>query len=93
LVVDAVEDALVELAVGTPDVVAIGDDLALVVSGDDGFRVAVVVRFVADDPAVPKALGGEVEGGLIIVIPDPGFVVDGDGRVTAEGVVAVGGST
>jgi hypothetical protein len=34
-----------------------------------------------------------VEGGLIIVIPDPGFVVDGDGRVTAEGVVAVGGST
>jgi len=35
LVVDAVENALVELAVLAPDVVAVGDGFAFVVGGDD----------------------------------------------------------
>ena len=62
LVVDAVEDALVELAVRTLNVVAVGDGLALVVGGDDGFRVAVRVGFVADDPVVEETLLGEMGG-------------------------------
>ena len=62
LVVDAVEDALVELAVRTLNVVAVGDGLALVVGGDDGLGVAVRVGFVADDPVVPETLLGEMGG-------------------------------
>jgi hypothetical protein len=56
LVVDAVEGALVELAVLAPDVVAVGDGLALVVGGDDGFGVAVVLLAVGSAPADPEAL-------------------------------------
>jgi len=47
--------------------------------------------FVADGPAVPEALGGEVEGGFVVVIPDFWDVVDGDLGVAVEGVVGVGG--
>jgi hypothetical protein len=56
LVVDAVEGALVELAIGTPYVVAIGDGLAFFVGGDDGFGVAAVLLAVGRAPAVPEAL-------------------------------------
>ena len=89
--VDAVEGALVEFAVLAPNVVAVGHGLAFVVGGDDGFRVAVVEVSVGDEPAVPETLLFEAEGFGIVVIPDPGFVVDGDGGVAAEGVVGVGG--
>ena len=89
LVVDTVENALVQLAVGTPDVVAVGDGLAFVVGGDNGLGVAVGVGFVADDPAVEKALGGEVEGGFVVVIPDFRDVVDGNLGVAVEEVVFV----
>lgn len=89
LVVDAVEDALVELAVLAPHVVAVGDGLSLVVGGDDGFGVAVGVGFIADDPAVEEAFGGEAEGGFVVVIPDFGDVVDRDLGVAVEEVVFV----
>jgi hypothetical protein len=62
LMVNAVEDALVELAILAPDVVAVGDGLAFVVGGDDGLGVAVRVGFVADDPVVPETLLGEMGG-------------------------------
>ena len=88
---DAVEGALVEFAVGAPDVMDIGDGLAHVVGCDHGFRVAGVVGFVGDDPAVEVAFANEVEGGRVVVIPDFGNVVDLDEGVAAEGVVFVGG--
>ena len=75
---DAVEDACLEFAIGAPDVVAVGDGLALVVGGDDGFRVAVGVGFVADDPVVEEAFGDEMEGGFVVFIPDLWDVIDGD---------------
>ena len=75
---DAVEEAGLEFAIGAPDVVAVGDGLALVVGGDDGFRVAVLEGFVADDPVVEEAFGDEVERGLVVVVPDFWDVVDGD---------------
>lgn len=92
LVVDAVEDALVELAVGTPDVVAVGDGSAFFVGGDDGFRVAIRVGFVADDPVVEESLLREPEGGLVVVIPDFRDLVNGDlGIAVDEVVLVVGG--
>ncbi len=86
---DAVEDAGLEFAVGTPDVVAVGDGFAFVVGGDDGFRVAVGVGFVADDPVVEETFGGEMEGGGVVVVPDFRNVVDGDLGVAVEEVVLV----
>lgn len=91
LVVDAVEDALIELSVRTPNVVAIGDNFALVVGSEDGFRVAIVEVFVGDEPTVPEALLFGAEGLGIVVVPDAGFVVDRDCGVAAERVVGVGG--
>ena len=88
---DAVEGALVEFAVGAPDVIDGGDGFALVVGGDEGFRVAGVVGFVGDDPAVEVAFAGEVEGEWVVVIPDFRNVVDLDEGIAAEGVVFVGG--
>ena len=73
---DAVEDAGLEFAVGAPDIVAVGDGLAVVVGGDDGFRVAVGVGFVADDPVVEEAFGDELEGDGVVVIPDLWDIVD-----------------
>jgi len=91
LVVNAVEDAVGESTVVAPDVTAVGDDFALAVGGDDGFRPAVVEMPVVDPPAVPKALPMQAERLGVIVIPNPGFAVDGDGGVAAEIVVGVGG--
>lgn len=91
MVVDAVEGALVELAVGTPDIVAVGDGFAFVVGGDDRLGVAIIEGFVGDDPAVPVTLFNEAEGFEIVVVVDPWLVVDGDEGVAAEGVVGVGG--
>ena len=88
---DAVEDAGLEFAIGTPDIVAVGDDLALVVGGDDGLGMAVRVGFVADDPVVKEAFGDELERGLVVVVPDFWDVVDGDLGVAVEEVVFVMG--
>lgn len=91
LVVNAVEDALVELAVLAPDVMAVGDGFSLVVGRDDGLGVAVVEVLVSDDPVVPIALADEAESFGIVVVVDLGFVVDGDQGVATEIVVGVGG--
>lgn len=88
---NAVEDVGLEFAIGTPNVVAFGDGFALVVGGDDGFGVAVGMGFVADDPAVEETLGGELERGFVVVIPDLWDVVDGDLGVAVEEVVLVTG--
>ena len=81
--VDAVEDALVELTVLAPDVVAVGDGFAFVVGGDDGFGLAIIEGLVGDDPVVPVALADEAEGFGIVVVVDFWFVVDGDEGVAA----------
>jgi hypothetical protein len=56
LLVNANEGALVQHAIGTPDVVAAGDGAALVDGGDDGFGVAAVLLAVGSAPAAPEAL-------------------------------------
>lgn len=91
LVMKAVEDALIEFAVFAPEVVAVGNNLALFVSGDNGLRVAVFKMLIGDDPAVPIALSLQAEGFGVVVVVDLGFAVDGDLGVAVEEVVLVDG--
>ena len=87
---DAIEYAGLQFAVGTPDIADVFDFFTFGVEGDEGFRVAVRI-FVMDDPAVEETFGGELEGCLVVVIPDFGDVVDGDLGVAVEKVVFVVG--
>ena len=79
----AVEGALVEFAVGAPNIMDIGDCLALVVGGDQEFWMAGVVGFVGDDPAVEVTFADEAGGKRVIVIPDFRNIIDLDEGVAA----------